>query len=245
MSEASTLDGLASDFADRLTDLTRGVLGEDTPRFHAMVLDPGRKIRLQPFGADKRIRPIPVRIGSEIRIDLLVMYDCCWDGSSSFLAADKSEVKVQYHEVPDPLFRFEYERAGDDPPGAHIHVHAHRDEVAYLLRLADAGRPRNALRKNRLPRSSELHLPVGGHRLRPALEDVLLFLKREFEITTTLNWRAVLDEHLRDWRVTQLKSAVRDAPDAAAEALRWLGYHVEPPAVPAQRDSATVKLFRP
>ncbi|SOD64010.1 hypothetical protein SAMN06297387_113169 [Streptomyces zhaozhouensis] len=245
MSEVSTLDKLAREFADRLSALTRGVLGEDTPLFHAVTLEPGRKIRLQPLGDDRLLRSIPVRIGAEVRINLLVMYDCCWDGTSTFLAADRSEIKVLYDGVPDPLFRFEYERAGDDPPGAHIHVHAHRDEVAYLLRLADSGRPRKALRKNRMPRSAELHLPVGGHRLRPSLEDVLLFLKREFEIATTPHWRTVLDDHLRDWRLTQLKSAVRDAPEAAAEALRTLQYQVLAPALPAQRADSRVRLFRP
>lgn len=245
MSEASILDGLAQGFADDLTDLTRGVLGEDVPRFHAVNLDPGRKIRLQPIDEDRVVKPIPVRIGDEVRIQLLVLYDCCWDGSSTFLAADKSEVKVLFAGVPDPLFRFEYERGWDDPPGAHTHVHAHRDEVAYLLRLADAGNPRARLRRDRLPRLSELHLPVGGHRMRPSLEDVLLFLKREFEIRTVPGWRQVIDRHLREWRVTQLKSAVRDAPEAAAKVLADLGYQVTPPAVPPQRSPGTAKLFKP
>ncbi|MFD5492948.1 hypothetical protein ACFYY3_32130 [Streptomyces sp. NPDC001812] len=76
-----------------------------------------------------------------------------------------------------------------------------------------------------------MHLPVGGHRMWPALEDVLLSLKREFAITTAPEWRAVIDERLRNWREIQLMSAVRDAPEAAAEALRALGYTVEPPSV--------------
>ncbi|MGJ3558648.1 hypothetical protein ACR6C2_05310 [Streptomyces sp. INA 01156] len=102
--------------------------------------------------------------------------------------------------------------------------------MAYLLRLADAGRPRQGFKRRKLPRLSETHLPVGGHRMRQALEDVLLFLKREFAITTAPGWRAVIDERLRNWREIQLMSAVRDAPEAAAEVLRALGYTVESPS---------------
>lgn len=125
-----------------------------------------------------------------------------------------------------------------------MQVHAHRDEVGYLLRLAEKGRPKQKF--NRLPRSAELHLPVGGHRMRPALEDVLLFLKREFAIDTVDGWKAVIDEHLRSWRLTQLKTAVRDAPDSAAQVLRGLGYTVVEPLVPGARQASDeVKLFWP
>ncbi|RAS36196.1 hypothetical protein BCL80_101149 [Streptomyces avidinii] len=42
--EVKILDSLAEGFADQLTTLTRGVLGEDTPRFHA--LNMGSRIRV-------------------------------------------------------------------------------------------------------------------------------------------------------------------------------------------------------
>ena len=240
-----SLDRLAQEFADDMTSLLRGVLGEDTPQFHAVNIDPGRKIRLQPMGDDNVARPIPIKISGEVRMGLLVTFDCCWDGSSTFLATDESEVHVFYADATDPLFRFEYVRSGEDPPGAHIHVHAHRDEVAYLLRLADTGRPKAGLRKNRLPRLAEIHLPVGGHRMRPALEDVLLFLKREFAIETVPGWQKAIEDHVRKWPDTQLRSAVRDSPEAAAEVLRALKYRVEPPAVPPQRGGTTPKLYLP
>ncbi|WP_240649499.1 hypothetical protein [Streptomyces sp. Z26] len=98
----------------------------------------------------------------------------------------------------------------------------------------------------KLPKLSEMHLPVGGHRMRPALEDVLLFLQREFAIDTAQGWRAVLDEHLCNWRDLQLKSAVRDNPEAAAEVLRLLGYQVRSPTVVAPRsDPDRNKLYWP
>ncbi|MFJ4447710.1 hypothetical protein [[Kitasatospora] papulosa] len=162
------------------------------------------------------------------------------------MATDQADVHLFYQGVPDPLLRYEYVRNSKEPPGAHLQVHAHRDEMAYLLRLADRGRPKQGLRRDKLPRLAEMHLPVGGHRMRPALEDVLLFLQREFAIDTIPGWRAVLDEHLRNWRLMQLKTAVRDAPDAAAQVLRSLGYSVVEPTVPAARQAPEdVKLFRP
>lgn len=195
---------------------------------------------------DEKIQRIPVSVNSEPVISLMVCYYCCWDGSSMFLATDQADIHVHYAGISDPLIRFEYVRRSKEPPGAHIQVHAHRDEMAYLLRLADAGRPKEGFRRRRLPRLSEMHLPVGGHRMRPSLEDVLLFLKREFAIDTAPTWRTAINEHLRSWREIQLMSAVRDAPEAAAEVLRLLGYTVTPPEVPKPRAPADqVKLYWP
>ncbi|MEU4154786.1 hypothetical protein [Streptomyces antimycoticus] len=242
--ETSKLDELATTFADDLTALTRGVLGEDAPRFAA--LNMGRRVRVSPMSADEKVQRIPVFVNKEPVISLMIRYYCCWDGSSTFLATDQADIHVHYAGISDPLIRFEYVRRSKEPPGAHIQVHAHRDEMAYLLRLADAGRPKQGFRRRKLPRLSEMHLPVGGHRMRPSLEDVLLFLKREFAIDTAPAWRTVIDDHLKSWREIQLMSAVRDAPEAAAEVLRLLGYTVMPPEVPTQRPSVEqVKLFWP
>ncbi|MCX4503341.1 hypothetical protein [Streptomyces anulatus] len=223
--EAKALDVSATDFADQLTALTRGVLGEDTPRFHAINM--GSKIRVSPIREDEVLQRIPVSIGGEQRLSLMVRFYCCWDGSSTFMATDQADVHVFYAGSPDPLFRFEYVRRSKEPPGAHVQVHAHRDEVAYLLRLAEKGRPKQKF--DRLPRLAEL-----------------LFLKREFAIDTVDGWKAVIDEHLRSWRLTQLKTAVRDAPDSAAQVLRSLGYTVVEPLVPGARQASDeVKLFWP
>ncbi|KAF4409590.1 MULTISPECIES: hypothetical protein [Streptomyces] len=242
--EPASLDVLATEFADKLTLLTRGVLGEDSPRFHA--IETGHRLRVAPIKADERSRRIPISINGEPCLSLLVCYYCCWDGSSTFLATDQADIKLFYDRTPDPLLRFEYVRGSNEPPGAHIQVHAHRDEMAYLLRLAEAGRPKQGLKRRKLPRLSEMHLPVGGHRMRPALEDVLLFLHREFAVDVVPGWRNVIRDHLHEWRRLQLKSAVRDSPDDAAEVLRAMGYLVEPPKVRGPRPAPdAVKLFWP
>ncbi|MFD9421559.1 MULTISPECIES: hypothetical protein [unclassified Streptomyces] len=242
--EAKALVELAAGFADQLTDLTRGVLGADTPRFHAINM--GSKIRVSPIRDDEVMQRIPVSIGGEPRLSLMARFYCCWDGSSTFMATDQADVHVFYEGVPDPLLRYEYVRNSKEPPGAHVQVHAHRDEMAYLLRLADRGRPKQGLRRDKLPRLSEIHFPVGGHRMRPSLEDVLLFLHREFAIDTAPGWKTVIERHLRIWRTMQLKTAVRDAPDVAARVLRQLGYTVTEPTIPAARPATDdVKLYWP
>jgi hypothetical protein len=161
------------------------------------------------------------------------------------MATDAADFHVHYATVTEPLIRFEYVRRSKEPPGAHIQVHAHRDEMAYLMRLADAGRPRDGLRRDRIPRLSEMHLPVGGHRLRPSLEDVLLFLVREFAIDTVPGWQQAIEEQQREYRLVQMRTAVRDAPEHAAAVLRELGYEVMPPAAGIPEQAKDSKLFWP
>jgi len=241
--EISKLDELAAGFADDLTALTRGVLGEDIPRFAA--LNMGQRVRVSPITEDEKVLGIPITITGEPVLNLTARYYCCWDGSSTFLATDRADFHLHYSGIADPLIRFEYVRGSKEPPGAHIQVHAHRDEMAYLLRLADSGRPKRGFRKRRLPRLSEMHLPVGGHRMRPALEDVLLFMEREFAIDTVHGWRSVIEERLKFWREVQLMSAVRDAPEVAADVLRAMGYRVDR-TVPLPRSAQDdVKLYWP
>ncbi|KIF67604.1 hypothetical protein HY68_01495 [Streptomyces sp. AcH 505] len=242
--EEATLDEKATEFADTLTALTRGVLGQDSPAFSA--LNVGNRIRVAPLAGDGRSMRIPVKIDGVRCLNLHVQHFCCWDGTKKYLAADRADVHVFFEGVQDPLLRYEYLRYSKNPPGAHLQVHAHRDEMAYLLRLAEKkkGRPAAMMRKGKPPRLAEMHFPVGGHRLRPALEDVLLLLEREFAIDVADNWREILDVQLRKWRVLQLKAAVRDAHEDAAETLREIGYVVEPPEdLEPQRDDA--RLFWP
>ncbi|MGW3491961.1 hypothetical protein [Streptomyces sp. NPDC001054] len=242
--EQSELDMLAEGFADHLTALTRGVLGESAPRFHAVEV--GSRVRVAPIDENEVVQRIPVTIAGERHLSLMVRFYCCWDGHSTFMATDQADVHVFYQKVTDPLLRYEYVRNSEDPPGAHVQVHAHRDEMAYLLRLAERGRPGRGLARNKLPRLSEMHLPVGGHRMRPALEDVLLFLHREFAIDVAPGWRKVLNDSLQDWRTKQLKAAVRDAPDAAVSVLRKLGYEItEPKIPPARQPEGKNKLYWP
>lgn len=243
----SSLHPLAEEFASQLTDLTRGVLGEDSPAFVAVNL--GKHVRVTPISeksGDEIGQRIALHINGEPTLSLLARYYCVWDGPNAYLAIDRTDIHLFFEGSADPLLRLEYVRDWRNPPGAHLQVHAHRDEWAYLLRLSERGRPHRGLRRRRLPRLAEMHFPVGGHRMRPALEDMLLFLERELAVDVIPGWEDVLGRHLRDWRRRQLRAAVRDAPEEAAAELRALGYEINAPAVPGPRpDSDVVRLFWP
>jgi len=140
-----------------------------------------------------------------------------------------------------PLFHYDYiAESSEDVASAHLNIHAHRDEVVFAMLAAGRthrGKTRDyAVRKGTIPRVSSLHFPLGGHRFRPCLEDVLEFLIREFGLDTKDQWRDVLQTSRRTWRERQLKAAVRDDPDSAAAALRALGYSITvPERTPARR----------
>jgi hypothetical protein len=87
--------------------------------------------------------------------------------------------------------------------------------------LKAVGRPKDDL--------SKIHLPVGGRRFRPALEDVLEALIDERIVSGSPIWRDVLNESRDEFRRRQLKAAIRREPDVAAAALRALRYTVEEP----------------
>jgi hypothetical protein len=67
---------------------------------------------------------------------------------------------------------------------------------------------------------SRLHLPVGGRRFRPTLEDVIEFLVIEKLAEPRAGWRDVLDQRRREWERIQLKAAIRADLSAASEVLR-------------------------
>lgn len=166
---------------------------------------------------------------------------CTWDSAGSYLAVRKSEVGVNSVVSDTPLFHYDYiAESSEDVASAHLNIHAHRDEVVFAMLAAGRthrGKTRDyAVRKGTIPRVSSLHFPLGGHRFRPCLEDVLEFLIREFGLDTKDQWRDVLQTSRRTWRERQLKAAVRDDPDSAAAALRALGYSITvPEGTPARR----------
>ena len=170
---------------------------------------------------------IPLTVNGEHLLDLFPYFSCCLDSSDTFLAIKESWIKVLLKGEDTPLFRYEYLRgAPGSVPAAHLQVHAHRDEFAYALIAADKGRARQRWRKGKLPRLQAFHFPLGGHRFRPCLEDVLHALVVEFGIDRVDGWETAIQQGREQWRRLQLKAAVRDAPEEAAQVLRLLDCEV-------------------
>jgi len=86
-----------------------------------------------------------------------------------------------------------------------------------------------------MPRLADLHFPIGGHRFRPCLEDILQMIWFEFGIDVRDTALGALGEGRVRFRERQLAAAVGDDPDIAALELRRLGYSVESPATPVVR----------
>jgi hypothetical protein len=126
----------------------------------------------------------------------------------------------------------EYERdKGNEPddavPGrhrrsaAHVQIHGSSEELAYIQGLYGS-RPLRGL--------ASFHIPVGGRRFRPTLEDFIEFLWAERLIPTVHDgWQDVLQHHRTEWLRRQLRAAVRSDPSTAVAQLEVMGYTVAPP----------------
>ncbi|XKH56948.1 hypothetical protein LG293_01995 [Citricoccus nitrophenolicus] len=224
-SDEPSLVELAQVFADDLTTTVQTVVPGSVP-FTAKVVPERSVVSVKQEPGDG----IVLTVDGKPHLLLKVSFRCSFDGHSRFLAVDSSRVHVFASVSPgQPLFRYEYERRASQVPAAHIQIHAHRDALTYVMTKSGAGARRGRRRSDseQVPLMQDLHFPVGGHRFRPALEDVLEMLIDEFGIDDAKDAREALHVGRQAWRQTQTKSAVRDDPQSAVEVLRQLGYEVD------------------
>lgn len=223
--ETTELKHQAETFADELTRTTHAVAPSASP-FRALGLKDRLVVRQDP------IEGIPLTVDGEELIYLKANFHCTWDHVNQYLTVEKSGISV-YAVKPtgQPIFRYEYERAARSVPAAHLHVHAHRDSLTYMMARAgvQTRRAQSRAASGEVPSLQDLHLPLGGHRFRPALEDVLEMLVDEFGVDHHDGTFDALNAARERWRFTQTREAVRDAPQAAVEALQSLGYSVSWP----------------
>lgn len=228
-------------FARDLNDLIAGVLEGPVESFEVDILHDAHEsrvaVRQQPSSG------IPVLVKSECLLRLLVEFDCMWDSAHSYLAIQRSTISVLLDGVTEPLYHYDFLADGDGKvPSAHLNVHGHRDEMVHAMVMAarrHRGKAREAsLNKGKVTRLSTFHFPLGGHRFRPALEDVLEGIVREFAVDTKRGWETAVGAGRARWRSRQLMAAVRDDPASVVEMLEELGFAVNSPAggVPARRD---------
>ena len=235
----------AEEFADSLTTTVRKVFGPGTPRFAATYVPKKKEkrhllVRTQtPKGEEAP--PIPISIKGTRRLDLVVQLRCEWDGQRDYLAIEDSRIAVRMTGASEPLFRWEFLRQpkSDGVPSAHFHLHGHRDEIVFLLLTGGDGKRRTVERSSQLieaqptiPQVSALHIPLGGARFRPCLEDILQFLIEEFDVDSQPEAIEAICEGRRDWRRRQVATVVRDCPDEAVRLLKDLGYGITPPDEP-------------
>jgi hypothetical protein len=145
---------------------------------------------------------------------------CRPDSTGKHLAVDGSKFWLVSTKDRSPLIRFEYEYDARTTPHSHIHVHAERGTLSHLL---------TRTRRDRAHDMSALHLPTGGSRFRPDLEDVVQFLIAECGVDKVAGWKQAVKERRAEWRAIQTRAAVRAMAPVAAEELRVAGYTVIPP----------------
>jgi len=152
--------------------------------------------------------------------ELAAIYKLCVDSYGNHLAVEHSSFVLKAKLDRTPIIRWDYDRDARSKPNSHVQVTAHRGALSHLLsRLG-----------HETPHSIEsLHIPMGGDRFRPCLEDVVQFLIQDCGFLGEPDWRAAVQEGRAKWRRIQARAAVRDSPSEAASALKALGYTVTPP----------------
>ena len=121
------------------------------------------------------------------------------------------------------LVHYDFERDKDQHPAedqryteAHLQIDAASKALTALSKAAP-GAPKDL---------DKLHLPVGGRRFRPCLEDVIEFLIRERLVAKKRTWEMVLRQSRQDFQDRQLGAAIRHRPEIAIRELDAMGYEV-------------------
>ena len=145
---------------------------------------------------------------------------CQLDSVGEYLAVEESTFNLLAVLDRAPVLRIHYRREANVRPTAHVHFHGHRGALSHLLSQAGHDSPHDM---------SSLHIPVGGSRFRPCLEDFIQFLICECKFDAQPGWRKHVEAGRERWRCRQAAAVVRDVPEEAARVLRDLGYTVEAP----------------
>jgi len=154
-------------------------------------------------------------------IDLRFFYKYDVDPEGGYLRIQTSTIGLSLTPSGRCLLRVEYDREkGPDQPDAHVHVDA--DGALWGKALTLSGQPLRPLHT--------LHIPAGGRRFRPTMEDFVEFLLRgRFVTPTSDGWRDVLRAKRAEWEERQARAAARRHESAVADTLRGLGWTVHPP----------------
>lgn len=139
------------------------------------------------------------------------------DRSGKHLAVHSSAFQLRDSRGKKPIIRVEYARDAHRVPCSHIHVHAESGLFTQLL--ASTGHDSPAAVQS-------VHIPTGGDRFRPCVEDFVEFLISESRVAGREGWRSEIQQGRELWRTMQTAAAVRDRPEVAIKELERLGLNV-------------------
>ena len=164
--------------------------------------------------------------------ELSANFKLCVDSYGTHVAVEHSSFVLKAKVDRAPIIRWDYDRDARRKPRSHVQVTAHRGALSHILSRLD----------HRTPHSIEsLHIPTGGERFRPCLEDVVEFLIRDCGFQGSNGWEDVIREGRARWRRIQTRAVVRDSPDSAVAELEALGYQVVAPDE-GEREERTNRL---
>lgn len=228
----SNLAARSREFAGEVAELLSNTIGCTHPIVSEKA-PAGEKYVVRPDQPSGKRACVPLFVDREHLADLEIAMFQVLDRSGRYLKTSKTNFRIFSTIDRTPLLRLEYDSEASVAPAAHWQFHAERGAFAHLLTIAS--RTRNVRGPGDL---SKLHLPVGGERFRPGLEDVLEFLIRDCGIDCVEGWEDVIKAGRRRWRIRQLRSAVRDQQDEVVGLLRELGWTVtRGDAGPAMHDT--------
>ena len=164
---------------------------------------------------------VPLTISrSPARLYLSVLHTLELDDSETFLTTNKSSYTLQADDDTASILTYDFVREPPNEfPEAHIHIHGESDVLVGMLRAS--GRDKS--------KPADLHLPVGGRRFRPCLEDIIEFCILERLATPREGWKSALNRSRDEFLDQQLRASVHRNPITAADALKRYGWQVIEP----------------
>lgn len=155
----------------------------------------------------------------------MVLFTTQFDPEERYLTVGKSKIGLSLgpgDEATQMLLHYDYVREpAHQYPGAHVQVGGTSSVLMAWCQGAKVA-PKEL---------HKLHLPVGGKRYRPSLEDVIETLVVEGLAPGRAGLEAAVERHRQRWMERQLRAAVRRDLESAAAELRDAGYMVfRPPA---------------
>jgi hypothetical protein len=221
----------AGEFGEELQQLLDAVLpyqkDTDPDLRQVTVTESGLAFAVE-IGTAKAGEPqaIPL-LSAETKVaELVVSMRLVADSADRHPAVSRSRMVVRV-DRRNPLLRLDYKKDMHTVPGCHWNVHAERSALTRVLARS------NPDHNGEL---SKIHLPVGGFRMRPSIEDVLQMLITDFRFDSLAGAQAAIAAGRVRWRRRQLAAMIRDdAPEAIRVMEEELGYKVTiPDGVPSR-----------
>ncbi|RMI14216.1 hypothetical protein [Cellulomonas triticagri] len=219
----SELEVRSKAFAGEIGSVLKDSLGTDT---QIVSIRYGDRYAIRPAGETPAERRIPLTVNGQHLADLAVALYQTLDHSGAHLKTTRTDFGVFSTLDRTPLLRLEYRSDMREDPVCHWQFHAERGAFTHLLSIANSSDARRVPSPHDL---SKVHLPVGGERFRPCLEDFVEMLIRDCGVDAAPGWQSALTAGRERWRRRQFRTSVRDLQDEAAAVLEAHGWTLTPP----------------